>query len=250
MHLQLFQAGGHDSIIQVVAILQVRFQKLFLEALVEDPHGVIASVHLSGESCTICLKTLRASGPHHPAFHRCDVVHLRVVGLQELLSCGHWHPLLYSVRRRRACTDRPVLTFCLITAVGDHFDVVDELLLGHLEQVVFLSIPLFLLLLLLLSDLVILLEQHGCMLLILSSSAEELARFVGLLVQNRHSLIITTPSELLIESGVLSGLLLLQSLHDHLTRRKWILPIRSSKLLSPVLRLFFLSLQSNHHLLL
>ena len=147
-----------------------------------------------------------------------------------------------------------------------HFDVVNELLLSHLEQVL-LFILLFIhqVLLLLLdarcvillvvrphfkmfliallhSDLFILLQQHGCMFLPLSL-AEELGWFIGLLILKRRSLIITLPpGELLIELRLNLRLFLFESLHYHLSRCKWILSVRSSKLF-PVG--FFLSLSSH-----
>ena len=75
------------------------------------------------------------------------------------------------------------------------------------------------------------------------SLAEELGRFIGLLILKRRSLILTLPpGELLIELGLNLRLFLFKSLHYHLSRCKWILSVRSSKLF-PVG--FFLSLSSH-----
>ena len=63
------------------------------------------------------------------------------------------------------------------------------------------------------------------------SLAEELGRFIGLLILKRRNLIITLPlDELLIELRLNLLLFLLKSIHDILTRRKWILPVWSSQL--------------------
>ena len=75
------------------------------------------------------------------------------------------------------------------------------------------------------------------------SLAEELGLFISLLILKRRCLIIALPlGELLIELGLDLCLFFFKSLHYHLSRRKWILPVRSSKLFPMG---FFLSLSSH-----
>ena len=75
------------------------------------------------------------------------------------------------------------------------------------------------------------------------SLAEELGWFISLLILKRRYLIIALPlGEFLIELGLDLCLFFFKSLHYHLSRRKWILPVRSTELF-PVS--FFLSLPSH-----